>query len=192
MRTGGGIHWGMETAITSSLNAETANALADMIGSLCEFEIQRPTLRVIDGGKTEAATQEEASPYGNKYDKDLNVVEIAKRIRADIKQVIADGVIPAIKTSVRISRYSMGRSIDIYITEAPFVVVNPEWTAARASGASVREMDGIGQLTAEAKRVRAVVADIRAAYNYDRSDSMTDYYDVNFGGSVSYAWEMLR
>ena len=144
------------------------------------------------GGKTEAATQEEASPYGNKYDKDLNVVEIAKRIRADIKQAIADGIIPAIKTSVRISRYSMGRSIDIYITEAPFAVVNPEWTAARASGASVREMDGIGQLTAEAKRVRDVVADIHAAYNYDRSDSMTDYYDVNFGGSVSYAWEMLR
>lgn len=182
----------METAITSSLNAETANALADMLGSLCEFETQRPTLRVIDGGKTEATTQEEASPYGNKYDKDLNVVEIAKRIRADIKQAIADGIIPAIKTSVRISRYSMGRSIDVYITEAPFAVVNPEWAVARASGASVREMDGIGQLTAEAKRVRAVVADIRAAYNYDRSDSMTDYYDVNFGGSVSYAWEMLR
>lgn len=182
----------METAITSSLNAETANAIADMIGSLCEFDTPRPTLRIIEGGKNEATTQEEASPYGSKYDQGLNVVEIAQRIRSDIKAAIASGQIPAIKTSVRISRYSMGRSIDVRITDAPFVVVNPEWTAARANGLSVWELDGIEQLTAEAERVLSVVAAIRAAYNYDRSDSMTDYYDVNFGGSASYAWEMLR
>jgi len=182
----------MDNAITSAVTTETANAYADFIAMLCDPPA-RPALRVIEGGKSETtAAADEPNPYGAKYEKGLQVVEIAKRIRADIKAAIASGEIPAIKTSVRISRYSMGRSIDVTITEAPFAVINPEWVQARNEGVSVWELDNIDKFTAEASRVFDVVESIRAAYNYDRSDSMTDYYDVNFGGGVSFDWKLTN
>lgn len=109
----------------------------------------RPALRVIEGGKTEAPANDRGE--GAKYDSSLNVVEIAKRIRADIKAAITAGTIPAIKTSVRISRYSMGRSIDVTITETPFEVLNPAWTEACKAGACVWDLDGIGKFTAEGR-----------------------------------------
>lgn len=182
----------MDNAITSAVTTETANAYADFIAMLCDSPA-RPALRVIEAGKSETtAAADEPSPYGAKYEKGLQVVEIAKRIRADIKAAIASGELPAIKTSVRISRYSMGRSIDVTITEAPFAVINPEWVQARNEGVSVWELDNIEKFTAEANRVFDVVKNIRAAYNYDRSDSMTDYYDVNFGGGVSFDWKLTN
>lgn len=185
----------MDTAITSAVTQETASAYADFIASLCEPPT-RPALRVIEGGLSDAEDEEFAEPVvqarpiasrgeGAKYDKNLNVVEIAKRIRADIKAAITAGTIPAIKTSVRISRYSMGRSIDVTITEAPFVVINPAYTEAYNAGSRVWDLDSITKYTPEALRVLDVVKDIRDAYNHDRSDAMTDYYDTNFGGGVS-------
>lgn len=179
----------MDNAITSAVTHETANAYADFIAALCEPPA-RPALQVIEGGKSETPANDRGE--GAKYDSRLNVVEIAKRIRADIKAAIASGEIPAIKTSVRISRYSMGRSIDVTITEAPFAVLNPAWTEAYKAGARVWDLDGIGKFTAEATRVFDAITSIRAAYNYDRSDSMTDYYDVNFGGGVSYDWKLTN
>lgn len=194
----------MDTAITSAVTVETANAYADFIATLCEPPA-RPALRVIEGGLSDAEEDEDeefepAMPArqvasrgeGAKYDSSLGVVEIAKRIRADIKAAIAAGTIPAIKTSVRISRYSMGRSIDVTITEAPFEVLNPAWTEACKAGACVWDLDGISKYTDEATRVFEVVRQIRDDYNYDRSDSMTDYYDVNFGGSVSFDWKLTN
>jgi hypothetical protein len=71
-------------------------------------------------------------------------------------------------------------------------VINPEWVQARNEGVSVWERDNIEKFTAEANRVFDVVKNIRAAYNYDRSDSMTDYYDVNFGGGVSFDWKLTN
>lgn len=192
----------METAITSAVTRETANAYADFIASLCESPA-RPALHVLEGGLSDAEEDEEFEPAvqacqvasrgeGAKYDSSLGVVEIAKRIRADIKAAIAAGTIPAIKTSVRISRYSMGRSIDVTVTEAPFAIINPAYTEAVNAGSCVWDLDGIAKYTPEALRVLDVIKDIRDAYNYDRSDAMTDYYDTNFGGGVSYDWRISQ
>lgn len=68
---------------------------------------------------------------GDRYDRKMDVPEIAKRIRADIKA--AD--LPAgLKTSVRCARYSMGRSITISVTACPTVVLNPERVRDDAAG----------------------------------------------------------
>jgi hypothetical protein len=60
---------------------------------------------------------------GKKYEAGLDVTEIAKRMRADIKQAIADGEIPeGVKARVRTPRFAGGQSIDIRVTSIPFMV----------------------------------------------------------------------
>lgn len=126
---------------------------------------------------------------GSKYleTRELGLVELADRIRADIKALKLEGV----KVSVRISRYSMGRSIDICVTAAPFAAsfadLLDDAKMVEAIVAS-RRQQGIRMpwLTDEARALHEKLEAIHAAYNYDNSDSMTDYYHVRFAGSVSF------
>lgn len=111
---------------------------------------------------------------GNKYQdtKDLDVKDIAKLIRADLKAV-------NIKASVRIERYSMGKSINVdIITPEEFTVKNPAFDH-NIHPAHMR-------LTDEAKTLRDKVTAIVEAYNYDDSDSQIDYFDVNFYSHIGF------
>ena len=61
--------------------------------------------------------------YGYRYeevgDRD-RAADIAKRIRADIKQAVAEGLLPARWTySVRSESYSQGQSIDVDVRDCP-------------------------------------------------------------------------
>lgn len=127
----------------------------------------------------------EATFVGEKYDREAAyrpAAEIAKDIRRDLKQAVAEGRLPGAPTkySVRVDNYSMGRSIDVEIQEWPGVV---ERTETFEDGHTCR------RYTDEAQEVMKVVQQIRQAYNYDRSDVMTDYFDVNFYGSVTFESE---
>ncbi len=131
--------------------------------------------------------------YGSKHDSSLNITEIAKRVRADIKAAIKSDELPAgLKCSVRISRYSMGQSLTVSVKAAPGIeLINPAFIAAKAADGVNWPCD-IHQTSDEA---RALLEDLRAivaAYNYDGSDMMTDYYHVNFSGSVDISWKLLR
>ena len=115
--------------------------------------------------------------YGYKYKENMDIVEIAKLIRADIKKAH-----PEIKASVRTSRYSMGRSIDVSLT-VKFPVLNPPKF----------EADYVGEhysvhpwATERAATLKKSIEDIVEAYNFDGSDIMSDYYNTNFGGSVNF------
>ena len=88
---------------------------------------------------------------------DLNVKEIAKLIRADIKTEIHLNKITNKKYSVTIYRYSMGQSIDIV-----------------AKG--IEKMDWL--------EIQEVLKQIHDSYNFDDSDSMTDHFHVNYYGSI--------
>jgi|SRR6185437_2116435 len=95
---------------------------------------------------------------GAKYEqtKNMDIAEIAKLIRQDIKQKHP----AAAKSSVRIERFSNGRSIDVVVK-------------------------GINAIHAE--QVKQDVEDIVAAYNFDDSDAMSDYFHVRFYSSVKVA-----
>lgn len=100
---------------------------------------------------------------GSKYAEveNLDITEIAKLIRKDIKNEL-----PAIKASVKIERYSMGQSIDVVAwTDVPIYVVG-------------RDLNSNGQ------RLYDKLKEIVDAYNFNDSDSMTDYFHVNFYGGV--------
>ena len=108
---------------------------------------------------------------GTKYDSSLSVTEIAKRIRADIKAAGLPG-----KISVRISRFSGGQTISISAAVAFATAVEDFEAVAldRARGIACPWM------TREAYDLQSALEAIGHAYNYDRSDLMADYFDVNF------------
>lgn len=98
---------------------------------------------------------------GSKYNQELDIKSIAVLIRADIKAQL-----PAVKASVRIERYSLGQAIHIEVkTQVPVY----------AYGRTMTE---------PAKALRAKVQAICDSYNYDDSDVMTDYFNVNFSTHI--------
>lgn len=95
---------------------------------------------------------------GKKYEatKDLDIAEIAKLVRQELKELLG-----AYKISVRVHRYSMGQAINVWIT-----------------GTQTEER------STEAKKIEAQARQVLDQYNYDDSDSLSDYYDVRFASNV--------
>ena len=133
--------------------------------------------------------------YGAKYGqtRGLSLAQIAKLIRADIRLALkvakatsAPGALTVhdpfaatpdgLKITVRTKTYSGGGSIDIVVRNIP-----DQW-------GWVKEIDLWGDMREVASPELKVLADelkaISDAYNYDGSDTMTDYFDVNFYGRV--------
>lgn len=94
---------------------------------------------------------------GGKYQetKHLDIKDIAKLIRLDIKDAVKSGTLPETKYRVSIARYAGGQSL--YISFNTYVMIIPE--------------------RVKTKQLLRTIGD---NYNYDNSDSMTDYYSVNF------------
>ena len=103
--------------------------------------------------------------------------EIAADIRRDLKQAQRDGMIPAdLKVSVRTRNFAGGRAIDVNLTG---------WDYDTIYGDSPFSM-GRGGMTPAADRVYRIVERIRESYNRDASDSMVDYWDVDYYGSTTW------
>lgn len=133
------------------------------------------------------ATARRAHTVGNLYEatRDLDVAEIAKRVRRDIKAAKIVGDLPTdAKTSVRIRRYSMGQSIDVYVTlPRPARVPSTDRRSSRHGEIEFgRPVEYT--VTVEAANISATVRGILEAYNYDDSDTMTDYFDRRFYADV--------
>ncbi len=126
---------------------------------------------------------------GSKYraTEKLSLVEVAKLIRADVKEAVSAGVLPrGLVLSVRVRHHS---SIDTTITAAPFEVLSRAHVLA--SDALPHLHTGISRYTPLALCALARLEDIANAYNYDRSEVQSDYFNVRFYGhpSVSYVLE---
>lgn len=113
--------------------------------------------------------------------------DIAKDIRADIKAAVAKGDLPGTTKNytVKSKSFSGGSSIDVRAVDLPGM-----WT----TGISYRYGDGgreVDVLTEEGKRVEQILKQIHGSYNYDGSEAMVDYYDVNFYGQAEVigTWE---
>ena len=131
---------------------------------------------------------------GAKYER-LDVAEIAKRLRKEIKVAISSGKIPAVKCSVKISRFAGGRSLDIRVKEVPegFAFLNPE----RVWLEKENPHDYSGHYhhpiyTDGGKELLACLEDMGNAYRYDRSDSQTDFFNTNFYFHVAFDGDLER
>lgn len=118
--------------------------------------------------------------YGSKYEAGMDIKDIAKLVRKEIKDYFG----PNIKYSVTIDRFSGGRALRAYLVDvAPgfyFWKVNPDYNPDGGYGISAERVclsDGY-------REIEEKVKEIIGAYNYDGSEIMVDYFDVNFYSSV--------
>lgn len=130
--------------------------------------------------------------YGSRYVAGRDVVEIAKLVRADIKEAVRLGRLPKGRYSVTIDRYSMGRSIDVRFSPTEdFLVYNPLRLAfeAKTPYGNMHAPDVDPEVrwlySVRAREAIAIVEAILAAHNHDGSDSQTDYHDVHFAAHVT-------
>lgn len=108
--------------------------------------------------------------YGKNYDANMDIKDIAKEVRKMLKAEM-----PEFKFAVRIDRYAGGQSLNIGIKEVPagfrFVRDNPNEFER-----DYRPMVWSEELRDAQEKARA----IGLRFNYDGSDIMTDYFDVNY------------
>lgn len=119
--------------------------------------------------------------------------EIAKCVRKDIEAAEKRGDLPrGIETSVR----SDHNHIRVEVTRLPRVlVVNPEFALAAHADPSFtgenRGHDRVPRYTPAGEAVLAQLRGIVNAYNRDNSDTMTDYFDVEFYEHVDFDDRLL-
>jgi len=138
-----------------------------------------------------------ATTYGEKYEKGLDVTEIAKQLRKEIKAGVKAGDLPKCKYSVRTSRYSMGQSLNVLVSETPFPVNNRRFleleyallhkhTGTLTRDEQFAEFGETKRWTQEAIDLIMTLAVMVDQWNFDGSDSQSDYFHVNYFSSVDY------
>jgi hypothetical protein len=130
--------------------------------------------------------------YGSKYKnvERLPSVEIAKLIRADIKAAIKAGDLPeGIKVSVVTETFSGGSSIDINIKAG--LNAAKIHTPAYMKSCANRDLRcaPCEAFTEEGKRILGLLQRIHASYNFNGSDSQSDYFHVNYYGRAEIGGE---
>lgn len=115
---------------------------------------------------------------GSNYESGMTMKEIAKRIRTTLKEKY-----PTTKFSVTVQHYSGGATLHLSVMESDVKMFLPEKELTNYSPNKYYiEKDEI--LTDEGKQMMAFVTKLVSSYNYDDSDSMSDYYDVNFYSEI--------
>ena len=114
--------------------------------------------------------------YGADYDGSLDVKDIAKLVRKALKDEL-----PGFKFSVNIDRFSGGSALRIGLVDVPAYFVMAEYSEEyrRIYGRDgIAYSKGLSELFEKAK-------EIAERWNYDDSNSMVDYFSVNYYVSVS-------
>lgn len=124
---------------------------------------------------------------GSKYrshGRNMTAKEIAAAVRAELKEKHPDCTFSVTKET-----YAGGRSIHVYLMAGPFEAFLPGdnyWNRSGHDQLNEYQLKEEGyeskRLTPEAQKVAVSMVRITEAYNMDDSDSMTDYFHVNFYG----------
>jgi hypothetical protein len=131
---------------------------------------------------------------GTKYDAALDIADIAKKVRADIRAAIKAGTLPkGTKTSVRISRYTGGQRLNVYIKHLGGErVINPAWVKWHDENPTGTYSDGPPRYTATATAAADTIKAIIREYNFDHSQIEVDYFHNNFFGFVEFDYEFRK
>lgn len=130
--------------------------------------------------------------HGARYDARLTTPQIAAKIRDEIKAAVKAGTLPkGLQCSVRSRRFAGGSAIDVEIKALPagWQVHNPE----RLRADQENPHGPTPQIPRYSEATRALIATLEAmlaAYNFDGSDTQTDYFHVNFYEHVEFDGEI--
>jgi hypothetical protein len=185
------------------------NKTVDVASDLAlEFGLDIPEAAFVAKALVEKAEALKAAKYqpaycdpanefrGSKFEatRSLDVKEIAKRMRADIKAL---GLGAGFKCAVRIDRFSGGQSIDIRVTVPDDFKF---WAEPRVSwfkqfgdnGRFPGPMED--QYSPEFIAMKERLDAVHNSYNRDNSDSSSDYFCVRYYGSVNFdgMWQGLK
>ena len=111
--------------------------------------------------------------------KNLGTKETAARIRADIKNLQKHGALPAGTFSVTMSRFAGGSSITVRVVDVAATMFNVDRFIAEKREPHAYRYDE-PRLTAEGERIMALLKTVVGVYHSDKSDIMSDYFNVNF------------
>lgn len=108
----------------------------------------------------------------------MNIKEIAAEVRLKLKKQFPD-----CKFSVRKESYSMGQALHVSLMEAPFQafkdgVQKDSMQVNSYQFSNNQEPDSI--VSQKAWGVLKKVSEISQARNWNKSDAMIDYFDVNY------------
>ena len=119
--------------------------------------------------------------YGSRYDCALSVKEIAQKVRVEMR---ADPALRGVKVSVRYDSFSGGSAIRVSVVAVP--------AGMKLLTASEERLRAGDNLTPEARALLDGITERFAAFNFDGSDSQSDYFDVNFyDGRASFEGDLL-
>jgi hypothetical protein len=147
--------------------------------------------RLILGSEFSRPKKPYENVYGSKYDQSLDTVEIAKRIRQEVKDAVSNGTLPSdADISVTSQRFAGGSAIDIRVSNWPEATVPQDDSRCEhlphcRDGYHDHRCPGSSHPSDEATRVRSLLQSIHDSYNYDGSEAMTDYFSVNYYGGVT-------
>lgn len=119
--------------------------------------------------------------------------DVTKRIREEIAGAIRAGALPA-GTQVSVSQPSGHKSINVRITKWSGPVftnaytehlMDPKGTKWEEPPRSADHLGWDPRYTDELNRAIVFLEKLRERHNYDRSDSMTDYFDTGYYGDTS-------
>jgi hypothetical protein len=115
---------------------------------------------------------------GSNYEKtkNMDIKEIAKLIREELDIYFSDW-----KFSVKISRYSGGQSLTVYIKDMPYTPFSEEVDLAYKNNTQSRNDLYNQKYLKDYKKIQSIVDQ----YNMDDSDVQTDYFHSRFYGFVN-------
>lgn len=124
---------------------------------------------------------------GAKFDRSLSVKEIAARIREDFKAALKAGDLPAgLKLSVTTDYSSTSAAIRVRIKALPAGLQRHTAEYLAHQAAHPHDFFRGERRTPEIKALLAKLSEMVNAYNFDKSDIMTDYFHKRFYDSITF------
>lgn len=131
--------------------------------------------------------------YGYMYEaaRDLTTTEIAKRIRADVKTAVAEGLLP-VRWAYSV-RTDHGTAISVEVKDCADAWMPCDgrdcrdvWCKAKGLEEYAHGATEHAALTEEAQAAKMTLERIHGAYNHDGSEIQSDYFDVRYYGHVGF------
>jgi hypothetical protein len=148
--------------------------------------IDAAELRAFDNEAHNLIERETKTMYavhnGSAYDPTLTRKEIAAEIRKTLRKLSKSkhSQLAGADVSVRVRSYSGGGAIDVRLTvDYPVRTADEDETAWNRQNGKPWPW-----LTDQARAAKQIGEDLHNAYNFDGSDIQTDYFHVNYYGSV--------
>ena len=125
---------------------------------------------------------------GGSYDPNLDVKDVAKKVRELIKKAVKAGLLPkSLKASVRIERYSMGRSLYVRVTKCDECFINVDaWRTQAGSNYNLSWADVGGRYNALGREIKNTLEQFVKAFQKSERHGQSDYHSCNYFGSVDF------